>query len=229
MQLMLSCADAVPAEQVAPRHAARPTRRSRHRAHRPVKATHAGFDLHAGVTVDENDTPALERLVRYLARPPLAADKVRLREDARVVVDLRRPKRNGVRQLVFEPVPFLARLAALVPAPFFNMTRHHGVFAPASLYRPLVVPIPPSPADTARPVAPKRPMLMPWAYLLKRAWSFDVLACPCGGRFRTVTTIFDPHVVQLILAAIAQRGTSERPARPPPATNHTRRPARLIK
>ena len=32
--------------------------------------------------------------------------------------------------LFFEPLDFLARLAALVPKPRVNLTRFHGVFAP---------------------------------------------------------------------------------------------------
>jgi hypothetical protein len=39
---------------------------------------------------------------------------------------------------VFEPLDFLARLAALVPRPRVNLTRYHGVFAPNSAHRALV-------------------------------------------------------------------------------------------
>jgi hypothetical protein len=35
---------------------------------------------------------------------------------------------------VFEPLDFLARLAALVPRPRVNLTRYHGVFAPNSAH-----------------------------------------------------------------------------------------------
>ena len=39
-----------------------------------------------------------------------------------------------------DPVDFLARLTALIPAPHVNMVRYHGAFAPASPLRRLVVP-----------------------------------------------------------------------------------------
>jgi hypothetical protein len=39
---------------------------------------------------------------------------------------------------VFEPLDFLARLAALVPRPRVNLTRYHGVFATNSAHRTLV-------------------------------------------------------------------------------------------
>ena len=43
-----------------------------------------GFNVHAKVAIDGRDRPRLERLVRYLARPPIAQDRLELRADARV-------------------------------------------------------------------------------------------------------------------------------------------------
>ena len=40
--------------------------------------------------------------------------------------------------MVFEPLDFIARLAALVPKPRFHLTRFHGVFAPNSKHRAAV-------------------------------------------------------------------------------------------
>ncbi len=42
--------------------------------------------------------------------------------------------------MIFEPVDFIAKLAALVPRPRVNLTRYHGVFAPNSKHRALVTP-----------------------------------------------------------------------------------------
>ena len=44
------------------------------------------FNLHAGVMVPAGDSEALERLIRYTARPPLALDRLRELEDGRVLV-----------------------------------------------------------------------------------------------------------------------------------------------
>ena len=41
--------------------------------------------------------------------------------------------------VIFEPVDFIAKLAALVPKPRVNLTRFHGVFAPNSKHRALVM------------------------------------------------------------------------------------------
>ena len=42
--------------------------------------------------------------------------------------------------LIFEPLDFIARLAALVPKPRVNLTRFRGVFAPNSRHRAQVTP-----------------------------------------------------------------------------------------
>ena len=79
-----------------------------------------GFSLHAKVRVDANDRERLERLerlCRYVARPPIATERLSLAEDGRVVYALRHPWRDGSTHVVFEPLDFLGRLAALVPAP----------------------------------------------------------------------------------------------------------------
>ena len=42
---------------------------------------------------------------------------------------LKTPYRDGTTHVIFEPLDFMARLAALVPRPRANLTRFHGVFA----------------------------------------------------------------------------------------------------
>ena len=49
-----------------------------------------------------------------------------------VVYRLKHPFRNGTAQVLFSPEGFIARLAALVPRPGFNLTRYRGVFAPSA-------------------------------------------------------------------------------------------------
>ena len=46
--------------------------------------------------------------------------------------------RDGTTPVIFEPLDFIARLAALVPKPRVNLTRFHGVFAPNSKHRAAV-------------------------------------------------------------------------------------------
>jgi hypothetical protein len=48
---------------------------------------------------------------------------------------LKTPYPDGTTQVVFTPLDFIARLAALVPKPRVHLTRYHGVFAPHSAWR----------------------------------------------------------------------------------------------
>ena len=52
----------------------------------PRQAHDDGFDLHANVRVPPNDRARLEHLCRYLLRPPLAQDRLRIRADGWVAV-----------------------------------------------------------------------------------------------------------------------------------------------
>jgi hypothetical protein len=76
---------------------------------------------------------------------------------------LKTPYRDGTTHVIFEPLDFIARLAALVPRPRVNLTRFHGVFAPNSKHRALVTPAkrgkgskPESTADGLEKTPPQR-------------------------------------------------------------------------
>src|SRR3989454_11471263 len=92
-----------------------PTRRG---CSRPLPGTRIwrGFDLHANVAVPAADRTRLERLCRYLLRPAVAQDRLRLLDDGRIVLTLKTAWADGTRQLVFEPLTLLEKLAALTTA-----------------------------------------------------------------------------------------------------------------
>ena len=62
-------------------------------------------------------------------------------KDGRVAYRLKTPRRSKTHR-VMTPVAFLARLAILVPPPYFPRVRYHGVFAARSSWRALVTPKP---------------------------------------------------------------------------------------
>ena len=101
--------------------------------------------MHAARIVHAHDRDALERLCRYGLRAPFSQERLTLGDDGRVVYHLRRPWPNGagVHCLVLQPTDFLRRLAALVPAPYANLVRYHGIFAGRSRWRDRL-PAPPS-------------------------------------------------------------------------------------
>jgi hypothetical protein len=133
-------------------------------------ATNESFlagNVHAGVVVPAGDRAALERLIRYLLRPALSLKRLSLRDDDVVVYRLQRPDRRGRTALVMTPLEFLARLAAILPAPRLALRRQLGVFSPGSLDRRKIMPAPPPPqgCHTSAKSAPTR---LPWAELLRR-------------------------------------------------------------
>ena len=101
-----------------------------------------GFNVHADVAVDGRDRERVERLCRYLGRPPIAQERLSLRADGRVQYVMKKPWRDGTRALVFEPLDLIARLCAMVPPPGFHMIRFHGVLAGHAADRAEVVPVP---------------------------------------------------------------------------------------
>ena len=60
--------------------------------------------------------------------------------NGQVRYDLKTPHRNGTTPILFEPMDFIAKLAALTPKPRVNLTRFRGVFAPSSRHRAQVTP-----------------------------------------------------------------------------------------
>ncbi len=109
---------------------------------KPFTVNRDGFSLNSAVSCQPHQRDRLERLCRYITRPPLALDRLTTQASGQVVYELKHPFKNGTTHFVFEPLEFLAKLAALVPRPRANLTRYHGVLAPNAKYRSLVVPTP---------------------------------------------------------------------------------------
>ena len=83
----------------------------------PRCASVQGFSLHADVCVPSRDRRRLERLCRYVARPPIATERLSEAPDGRILYRLRHRWRDGTTHVVFDPLDLVARLAALVPPP----------------------------------------------------------------------------------------------------------------
>ncbi|MEJ2238297.1 MAG: transposase, partial [Gemmatimonadales bacterium] len=74
-----------------------------------------GVNIHAGVRVPASDRGRLERLVRYVARSPIAANRLRVDDNGDVIYELKRVWSDGSVAVRLSPVEFLEKLAALVP------------------------------------------------------------------------------------------------------------------
>jgi hypothetical protein len=200
----------------------------------PCHARCGGFDLHAGIVTRAGQRERLERLCRYVLRPPIAQDRLRLDPDGQVWLELRHRWSDGTTHLKFDPVDLLGRLAALTPRPRINLVLYYGVLAPRAACRAVVVGSTASQgphralAGTAgsREVERHEGLPLPrarayrWADLMRRTFGFDVLACPrCGGRLCLLALIEQASVVERILRHLGLPTELPQPwpARAPPA------------
>ena len=183
-----------------------------------------GFSLHAGVAVNTRERKKLERICRYISRPALSEARLELTDQGMVRYALKTAYRDGTTHVVFEPLDFMAKLAALVPRPRTNLTRFHGVLAPNSRYREHITPtrsvkvkktITDEEADGREEpdqTAGKRKGMC-WAQRLKRVFNIDVSICSaCGGPMKIIASIEDPFVIDKILCHLEGRGGSQESA-----------------
>ena len=123
--------------------------------------------------------------------------------------------RNGTTHAIFEPLDFIAKLAALVPKPRVNLTRFHGVFAPNSKHRVQVTPAKRGKSPTNRKVSiltgvtkspAERHRAMTRMQRLKRVFNIDIEVCEhCGGHVKVIASIEDPKVIEQILKHLKQK------------------------
>ena len=122
--------------------------------------------------------------------------------------DCKPPVRVGSTQVAFDPLDFIARLAALVPRPRGHLLRYHGLFAPNARHRHQVVPeqVQPSLPDPMSPPSSRPSTSLGWMQRLHRAFGFDLSRCPrCGAALRVLAHITDPRVIAAIVEHLDAR------------------------
>ncbi len=149
-----------------------------------------------------------------MVRPGIACERLGRDGDGLVVYELKQPFRDGTTHVLFEPLDFIARLAALVPRPRTHLIRFHGLFAPNARHRRLVVPA----ATPARASAGGAPTPSParaqmsWAQRLRRVFFIDVSRCErCGAALRVLAVITEPRVIAATLAHLETRAARSLP------------------
>ena len=182
-----------------------------------------GFSLHAGVACKAHERKKLERLCRYITRPAVAEKRLSFARNGMVRYELKTPYRDGTTHVIFEPLDFISKLAALVPKPRVNLTRYHGVFAPNSKHRALLTPGKQAKGrkinvsdDTQDKSPEEHRASMNWAQRLKRVFNIDVELCDqCGGAVKVIACIEDPAVIKKILDHLDKKTVSDEQARRP--------------
>jgi hypothetical protein len=149
----------------------------------------AGFILHAGVATRGNEREKLERVCRYIARPALFEKRLAITGNGNVRYQLKTPYCDGTTDyrrshVIFTPLDFMAKLAALVPKPRVNLTRFFGVFAPNSQYRITITQekkpksrMTSDKGDKWDKTVKEKRQSMTWAKRLKRVFSIDIETC----------------------------------------------------
>jgi hypothetical protein len=83
-----------------------------------------GFNLHAATRVAADDKQGRLTLCKYILRPPLANDRLKILDDGNVKLEFKKPWSDGTSSVELAPLALIARLAALVPPP-----KRHTFFA----------------------------------------------------------------------------------------------------
>ena len=197
---------------------------------------HTGFSVHNRVRVEPEDGSAVERLARYIMRPPTSLERIEWRGDGEV---LYRPKggRDGRSRLpgdaaeAFDPAEFLARVIMHIPEPRRHLVRYYGAYSNVARGKRLrqteaaidAMPRDGEPAPSVRTGENRdhspdaRAYRRSWAQLVRRIYEVDPLVCPkCGGEMRIIAFIIDHDVVDKILLHLA-KAEARSPRGPPGA------------
>lgn len=183
----------------------------------------SGFSIDAGVRFEPEDRKGVERVARYLLRPPLSLERMEYVEGADAVVYRRKGSeaRTGGEERI-NALDFLARIIAHIPPPRVHLVRYLGHYSNVSRGR--------RKKGKEQPLTPKRPEVeeaepltdperrarrRAWARLIRRIYEIDPLVCTrCGGEMRIVSVILEHRVIHKILAHLERKGV--KPGRGPP-------------
>ena len=106
-----------------------------------LSAVLGGYSIHAATYVHKNNRSELERLCRYILRLPVAEQRVEIKAD-KILYHFKSAWRDGTKAIEFTGPEFIEKLVAIIPQPRIHLTRFHGVLAPHSKVRSLIVPNP---------------------------------------------------------------------------------------
>jgi len=98
---------------------------------------HTGFSVHNRVRVEPKDQSAVERLARYIMRPPISLERMRWEVGGEVRYRRKAghdggPGQHGNPEEVFDPAEFLARVIMHIPEPRRHLVRYYGAYSNVS-------------------------------------------------------------------------------------------------
>ena len=190
---------------------------------------HTGFSVHNRVRVEPEDRPAVERLARYIMRPPISLE--RMSWDGVGEVRYRRKRgheSSGLNEReveAFDPQEFLARVIMHIPEPRRHLVRYYGWYSNVSRGKRRkaeaadgeVGAMGVAPDSRAAQVEARdaRALRRSWAQLIKRIYEVDPMVCPsCGSEMKVISFITEHDVIDAILRHLGRK--ERREARGPP-------------
>jgi len=151
---------------------------------------HTGFSVHNRVRVEPEDGPAVERLARYIMRPPVSFERIRWSGEGEVFYQPKGCHDGRARQPAdpaetFDPAEFLARVIMHVPEPRRHLVRYYGAYSNVSRgkrRRQAEADIGAPPGDGGHiPTDSTDRDQSPDARALRRSWGAADQACLRGG------------------------------------------------
>ena len=181
---------------------------------------HAGFNLHGATRVAANDKQGRVALCKYILRPPLANDRLKILDDGAVRLEFKRPWSDGTSSIDLAPLALIARLAAIVPPPRRHVVRYSGVISSHSSLRSQIVPLPAvaTPEEKDKPSLPLSHYIS-WSDLLRKTFAIDTICPRCKSPLRLIALIETEDTITKILSAMGLPTEAPKPwpARPPPS------------
>jgi len=187
------------------------------------------FSLHAGVAIKEGDRQGLLRLLRYTSRSSVSPSRLSYMdpttpEESDLELTLKRAWSDGTSALRFTQTAFTEQIASLIPDPWHNQTRYHGIFAPGHAWRARIVPGPQKKTgclDREHDMGPPKPTkpssgraaaeyVIPWAELLRKSFGIDPELCVCGAKMRITESVTEADQIAETMVVMGLAST------PPP-------------
>jgi hypothetical protein len=187
-----------------------------------------GFNLQNATRVAANDKAGRERLCRYILRPPLANDRLKVLDDGDVRLDFKRPWSDGTSSVALAPLALVARLAALVPPPRRHTVLYCGVLSSHAASRKDVIPSPPAiGVGQDKSKGKSKSKHIRWSDLLRRVFGIETVCQKCQVPLRMISLIKSEAIAKKILTAMHLPADVPklRPARPPPGLDGDAREA----
>ncbi len=168
-----------------------------------LSAILGGFSLHATVFVEKHNRDRLQKLCKYLLRPPIAENRLKKINNGEILFEMKTTWGDGTRAILFTPLELIEKLVAIIPKPRIHQIRFHGILAPSATDRERVVP---SKVDHQiqhemfeKTPCKKTPRLN-WAELLRRTFQIDMNECSiCGGTVKFIKAVIKRDEITAVL------------------------------